>query len=128
MKILKSAVIAFSLAIAAGSFSTAAVAESDPGRIAYKPIDAIKGTLDRIAAAETAINNGAEDAEVVALIKKASDFTEEINANDKVDRANSKARQHFKAAIASAKAANLQEAKEHLAKAKEGVEGLKKLL
>lgn len=128
MKILKSAVIAFSLAAAIGSFSTAAVAETDKGRVSYKPIDAINGVLERIAAAETAINNGAEDAEVAGLIKKAADLSEEINANDKVARENSKVRSHLKAAITSAKAANLQESKEHLAKAKAGVEGLKKLL
>ncbi len=126
MKILKSAVIAFSLAAAMGSFSTAAVAEA--GRTSYKPIDAIKGVQERIATAEAAINNGADGAEVAGLIKKASDFAEEINANDKVSRENSKALKHLKAAIASAKAANLQESKEHLAKAKEVIEGLKKLL
>lgn len=126
MKILKSAVVAFSLAVAMGSFSTAAVAEA--GRTTYKPIDAINGSLERIAAAETAINNGAEDAEVAALIKKAADFSEEINANDKVARENSKVRGHLKSAISSAKSANLQEAKEHLNKAKEGMNGLKKLL
>lgn len=126
MKILKSAVVAFSLAVAMGSFSTAAVAEA--GRTTYKPIDAINGTLERIAAAETAINNGAEDAEVAALIKKAADFSEEINANDKVARENSKVRGHLKSAITAAKSANLQEAKEHLGKAKDGMNGLKKLL
>lgn len=128
MKILKSAVIAFSLAAAIGSFSTAAVAEGDKGRVAYKPIDAINGVLERITAAEAAINNGAEGNEVAALIKKAADFSEEINANDRVARDNSKASKHLKAAISSAKAANLQETKEHLAKAKEVVEGLKKLI
>ena len=126
MKILKSAVIAFSLAAAMGTFSTAAVAEA--GRTSYKPIDAIKGVQERISAAEAAINNGADGNEVAGLIKKASDFAEEINANDKVARENSKALKHLKAAIVSAKAANLQESKEHLAKAKEVIEGLKKLL
>ncbi len=126
MKILKSAVVAFSLAVAMGSFSTAALAEA--GRTSYKPIDAINGSIERLVAAENAINNGAEDAEVAALIKKAADFSEEINANDKVSRDNSKVRGHLKAAIASAKSANLQESKEHLAKAKAGLEGLKKLL
>ena len=126
MKILKSAVIALSLTAAMGSFSTAAVAED--GRTTYRPIDVIKGIQDRIADAETAINNGAEDAEVAALIKKASDFSKELNANDKVDRENSKVKGHLKAAIASAKAANLQESRDHLAKAKETAEGLKKLL
>lgn len=126
MKILKSAVVAFSLAVAMGSFSTAAIAEA--GRTSYKPIDAINGSIERLVAAETAINNGAEDAEVAALIKKAADFSEEINANDKVSRENSKVRGHLKSAISSAKSANLQDSKEHLAKAKAGLEGLKKLL
>ena len=126
MKILKSAVIAFSLAVAMGSFSTSALAEA--GRTSHKPADAVQGVLERIAAAETAINNGAEDAEVAGLIKKASDFAEEINANDKVSRENSKALKHMRSAIAAAKSANLQEAKEHLAKAKVVVEGLKKIL
>ncbi|WP_231890815.1 hypothetical protein [Methylomonas koyamae] len=128
MKILKSAVIAFSLAAAMGSFSTAAVAESDPGRVSYKPIDVINEVITRITAAETAINNGAEGDAVVDSIKKAADFIKELNANDKVARAADKARSHLKAAITSAKAANLQETKEHLAAGKQGVEGLKKLL
>lgn len=128
MNILKSAAIAFSLTLTLGSFSTAAVAESDPGRVSHRPIDAVNGVLERITAAEQAINNGAEDAEVVALIKKAADFSEEINANDKVSRENSKVRGHLKNAVAAAKKANLQEAKEHLATAKAGTEGLKKLL
>lgn len=128
MKILKSAVIAFSLATAIGSFSTAALAESDPGRVSYKPIDVINGIKDRIAAAETAINNGGDEAEVVGLIKKASDFTKELNANDKVARETDKVRKHLKAAVASAKSANMQEAKEHLSGAKETTDGLKKLL
>jgi hypothetical protein len=126
MKILKSAVIAFSLAAAMGTFSTAAVAEA--GRTVYKPIDAIKSVVERISAAEAAINNGSDGAEVAVLIKKASDMAEEINANDKVSRENSKALKLMRTAISSAKAANLQETKDSLAKAKEVVEGLKKLL
>ena len=72
MKILKSAVVAFSLAMAMGSFSTTAVAESDPGRVSYKPIDVINGIGERISAAEAAINNGAEGDDEVALIKKSA--------------------------------------------------------
>jgi len=126
MKILKSAVIAFSLAAAMGSFSTVAVAEA--GRASYKPADLINTVVEKINGAVAAINNGAEDADVAGLIKKAADLAEEINANDKVARENSKATKHFRAAIASAKAANLQEARDHLAKAKEVIEGLRKLL
>jgi len=68
MKILKSAVIAFSLAVAMGSFSTAAVAEA--GRTHFKPLDAANSVGDSINAALTAINNGAEDKDVIVLIKK----------------------------------------------------------
>lgn len=128
MKILQSAAIAFSLTVAMGSFSTAAVAESDPGRVSHAPINVINEVSGRIDAAVQAINNGAEDADVAALIKKARDFTKELNANDKVARETAKVRTHLKNAEASAKTANLQEAKEHLAKAKELNEGLKGLL
>ena len=127
MKILKSAVIAFSLAAALGSFSTTAVG-ADDGRKTYKPGDLITTVVEKIDGVVAMINNGSEDTDVAGLIKSASNLAEEINANDKVDRENSKVKGHLKAAITSAKAANLQETKEHLAKAKETAEGLKKLL
>ena len=128
MKILKSAAIAFSLTVAMGSFSTSAVAESDPGRISYAPIDVINEVSSRIDTAVTAIDNGAEDAEVAALIKKARDFTKEFNANDKVARETAKVRQHLKNAEKAAKTADLTGAKEHLGAAKQANEGLKGLL
>ncbi|MCK9605516.1 MAG: hypothetical protein M0R33_03580 [Methylomonas sp.] len=124
MKILKSAAIAFSLTVAMGSFSTAAVAE-DPGRVSHAPIDVIKEVNSRIDEAFTAINNGAEDADVAALIKKARDFTKELNANDKVARETAKVRTHLKNAESAAKTADLSGAKEHLEKAKKANEGLK---
>jgi len=128
MKIFKSAAIAFSLTVAMGSFSTSAVAESDPGRISYAPVDVINEVSNRIDAAVNAINNGAEDADVAALIKKARDFTKELNANDKVARETAKVRQHLKNAESAAKTADLTGAKEHLAAAKQANEGLKGLL
>ena len=128
MKILKSAAIAFSLTVAMGSFSTAAFAESDPGRVSHAPADVIKEVSARIDAAVTAINNGAEDAEVAAMIKKARDFTKELNANDKVARETAKVRNHLKDAEAAAKKADLTSSKEHLGVAKKANEGLKGLL
>ncbi|OAI15415.1 hypothetical protein A1359_00555 [Methylomonas lenta] len=121
MNILKSAAIAFSLTIAMGTFSTAAVAESDPGRVSHNPADVIVEINKRIDAAENAINNGAEGDEVVALIRKARDFTKELNANDKVSRETAKVRAHLKKAEASAKTADLQDAKAHLADAKKAL-------
>lgn len=126
MKILKSALVAFSLAIAMGSFSTAAVAAE--GRTHFKPIDAVKLVGDHINAAEAAINNGATGAEVAAHIKKAADSCEEINANDKVSRETSKVIKQLKASLASAKADSLQETKDGLEKAKQLLENVKKLI
>lgn len=118
MKIFKSAVIAFSLTVAMGAFSTAALAESDPGRVSHAPKDVIKEVGTRFDAAIAAIDNGAGEEEVVSLIKKALDFTKELNANDKVSRETAKVRNHGKDAIKSAKEANMSEAKAHLEKAK----------
>ena len=117
MKIFKSAVVAFSLAIAMGSFSTAAVAEA--GRTSYKPQDAVKGVLERLAKAEAAIASNAAGDDVAALIKVASDFSEEINANDKVARENSKNLKALKGAVAAAKAGKLSEAQDGINKSKE---------
>lgn len=125
MKILKSAAIAFSLTVAMGSFSTAAVAESDPGRVSHAPTDVIKEVSSRIDQAVAAIDNGAEDADVAAIIKTARDFTKELNANDKVARETAKVRTHLKDAEKAAKTADLTGAKEHLGKAKQANEGLK---
>ncbi len=119
MKILKSAAIAFSLTVALGSFSTSAVAESDPGRVSFKPADVIKEVNNRIDAAIAAANNGASGEEVAALSKVARDFTKELNANDKVARETAKVRDHLKAAEKAAKSANLEEAKQHFNAAKE---------
>lgn len=128
MKIFKSAVVAFSLAIAMGSFSTAAVAESDAGRTAYKPQDAVKGVLERLAKAEAAISSNAAGDDVAALIKAASDFSEEINANDRVARENSKNLKALKAAVAAAKAGKLSEAQEGINKSKESLANIVKLI
>lgn len=126
MKIFKSAVVAFSLAIAMGSFSTAAVAEA--GRTSYKPADAIKGVQERLAKAEAAIASNAAGDEVAALIKAASDFSEEINANDKVARENSKSLKALRAAVGAAKAGNLAEAQEGIKKSKESLSAMISLI
>ena len=126
MKIFKSAVVAFSLAIAMGSFSTAAVAEA--GRTSFKPIDAVKGVQERISKAEAAIASNASGDDVAALIKAASDFSEEINANDRVARENSKNLKALKAGVAAAKAGNLAEAQNNLNKSKEILVNIVKLI
>lgn len=113
MKILKGAVVAFSLAIAMGTFSTAAEA-CESGRTCYTPKQAIKLVEDGIKSAQQAISNGSQAEEVADLIKKALDYSKEINANDVVDRNRTKANNHLKAAIKSAKEGKLTETEEHL--------------
>ncbi len=128
MKIFKSAVIAFSLTVAMGSFSTSAVAESDPGRISFAPADVISEVSARIDAAVAGIDGGSEGADAAALIKKARDFTKELNANDKVARETAKVRQHLKNAEKTAKDGDIAATKEHLGIAKQANEGLRSLL
>lgn len=128
MKIIKSAAIAFSLTVAMGSFSTSAVAESDPGRVSHSPQNVIKEVDSRIDEALAAANNGASADDVAALSKKARDFTKELNANDKVARENEKVRNHLKNAEKACKGGSIEEAKEHFQKAKAANASLKSLL
>lgn len=115
MKILKSAVVAFSLAVAMGSFSTSVLAQAcEPGRTCFTPKQAIKMVEDNIKIAQDAIGQGHPAGDVADLIKKASDASKEINANDVVDRARAKANNHLKAAFKAAKEGNLTETTEHL--------------
>ncbi|WP_305909742.1 hypothetical protein Q9L42_003880 [Methylomarinum sp. Ch1-1] len=127
MNILKSAVVAFSLAISMGTFSTTAVAYEE-GRTTFSPIDAINMTVERAQAAKAAIGAGADAMEVADLIKKASDTTKEINANDVVDRNRQRANGHFKKARRAAKKGDLEGATKHLDKGIEGMEKLKGML
>ncbi len=127
MKILKSAVVAFSLAVSMGAFSTAAVAYEE-GRISFTPLDAINRTVEKAQAAKAAIGAGASAEEVANLIKKAGDATKEINANDVVDRNRQRANSHLKKARAAAKKGDLNAAGAHLDKGIEGLEALRGML
>ncbi len=127
MKILKSAIVAFALALTLGSFSTSAVACED-GRICYTPEEAIDLVLQNIKAAMDAIDSGSEGEVVAALIKSASDATKEINANDVVDRNRQRANAILKKARRGAKKEQLQVAEEHLKQAKKKFEALKGML
>jgi len=127
MKILKSAVVAFSLAIAMGSFSTTALA-CESGRTCYTPKQAIKLVEDNIKAAQAAVASGSQAEDVIDLVKKALDYSKEINANDVVDRNRSKANNHLKAAIKAAKEGNLTETTEHLNAGEKGFAALNGML
>jgi hypothetical protein len=127
MKILKSALVAFSLAVSMGAFSTAAVAYEE-GRMVMTPANAIKMTVEKANAAKAAIDAGASNDEVANLVKAASDASKEINANDKVDRKRQSANKHLKKARKAAKSGDMDGAKAHLDKGIKGMSALISLL
>jgi hypothetical protein len=128
MKTLKTILLSLFVAASMGAVSTSALAEVDPGRITYKPADAIDMVVAKIQAAIDGISKGASADEAAALIKQASDASKEINANDKVDNARAKANRKLKSAMSHAKESALQEAEQECRDAKKDFEALKKLL
>ena len=128
MKTLKTILLSLIIAASMGAVSTSAFAEVDPGRITYAPAQAIDMVVAQIQVAIEAISKGASGEEAAAQIKKASDLSKEINANDKVDNARAKANRKLKAAISHAKESALQEAEQELRDAKKDFEALKSLL
>ncbi|MDD1628147.1 MAG: hypothetical protein LUQ26_11860 [Methylococcaceae bacterium] len=126
MKTLKT--ILLSLFIAASMGAVSASAETDAGRVTYKPAEAIDMVVAKIQAAIEGISKGASNEEAAALIKPAIDLSKEINANDKVDNARSKANRKLKSALTHAKDSSLQEAEQELRDAKKDFEALKSLI
>ena len=128
MKILRKVLLSLLIAASMGAVSTSAMAEADKGRIEYAPAEAINMTVDKIKAALDAIKNGEKGAAVAELIKGALDISKEINANDKVDRARSKANSMLKNARNHAKNNSLQEAEQELQSAEKAFNDLKGLI
>jgi hypothetical protein len=128
MKVLKNIVLCLFMAVSVAGVSTTAVAESDAGRVTYKPADAINNVVAKIKEAQDAIAAGKTDAEVLALVKAAKDLGKEINANDRVDRARAKATQHIAKAIGYLKEKDQKVANEHLSAAIPDFEALKSLI
>ena len=128
MKSLKKILLSLVIAASAGVFSTSALAETDPGRVTYKPEEAIDLVVGKIQLAIDGISKGASADEAAALIKPAIDLSKEINANDKVDNARSKANRKLKAAMGHAKESALQESEQELKAAKKDFEALKSLI
>jgi len=128
MKTLKTILLSLFIAASMGAVSTSALAETDAGRITYKPAEAIDMVVGKIQVAIEAISKGASGEEAAALIKQASDLSKEINANDKVDNARAKANRKLKSAITHAKESALQESEAELRDAKKDFEALKGLL
>ena len=128
MKTLKKILLSLFIASAMGAVSTSALAETDAGRVTYKPVEAIDIVTGKIQAAIEGISKGASNEEAAALIKPAIDFSKEINANDKVDNARAKANRKLKSALSHAKESALQEAEQELRDAKKDFEALKGLI
>ncbi len=127
MKLLKSAVVALTLALSLGSFSTAALACED-GRTCFGPVQAIDMTLGHIAEAMKLINDGDDGQKAQKAIREASRAQKELNANDKVDRARQHANKNLKKARKAAKKGDVIEATKWLEKAEKAYSGLKSLL
>ena len=111
-----------------GAVSTSALAETDKGRITYAPIDAINLVSGKFKAALDAAAAGTDGDGFADLIKEASDASKEINANDKVDIARSKANNALKSARKLAQEGKKAEAEEALKDAAKKFEALKGLL
>ena len=126
MKILNQLLLAFTIALSLGAVSTQALAEE--GRISFKPVDAIDNVVKQIRATIHAIDGGAEGEVAYKMIMDALKLSKEINANDKVDIARSRANGKLKKARAEAKREELQKADAHLNEALKAFNDLKKLL
>jgi len=127
MKLLKSAVVAASLALSLGSFSTAVVACED-GRTCFGPEQAIDITVGHVAAAIKAADDKSGKQEVLMHMKAAKDSSKEINANDVVDRKRQRANSHLRKAKAALKKDDFQGAEDHLGAAEKGFADLRNFL
>jgi hypothetical protein len=128
MKMLKKIVLSLLVAASMSAVSTSAMAETDKGRIVYAPAEAINLVGGKIKIALDGIAAGNSGEQVSELIKDALDASKEVNANDKVDMARSRANNKLKAAKAHAKSGSLTEAEEELKDAAKMFEALKGLL
>lgn len=127
MKLIKSAIVAFSLALTLGTFSTSAVA-CEAGRTCFGPLQAIDMVLGHIGMAIKAVDEGQNGPSVNVHVKAALQASKEINANDKVDVARSRANGHLKKARAAFNKSQMQEGEDHLGMAEKAFEELKGLL
>jgi hypothetical protein len=128
MKILKKTLLSLLIAASMGAVSTSALAETDKGRITYSPADAIDIVGAKIKVAIDAATTGAAGPAVADLVKEALDASKEINANDKVDMARSRANNVLKSAKNKAKDGNVKEAEEELRDAAKKFDALKSLI
>ena len=140
MKLFKSTIIATTLALSLGSFSTSAEVCLGMACMYNRmtPVQGIDATIGQINEALKEIqliqtggagHHGEGGGEIIiGYIKEALKLTKEINANDKVDMAKQKATARLKTAKTHAKEAALQEAEQELKDAQKRFEEMKGML
>ena len=140
MKLLKSAVIATTLAISLGSFSTTAAVCLGMACMYNKmtPIEGIDATLGQVNEALEAIqvrNSGGaagsdkdSDGVIINNIKEALKLSKEINANDKLDRNRNRANDYLKKARVAVQNGDLAKATEDLKEAEKRFSDLKGMI
>jgi len=128
MKTFKKIFFSLVIASAAGSFASVALAEMDSGRTVYAPADAIDLVAGKTKIALDALNSGQNPDVVYKLINDALAASKEVNANDKVDMARSRANNKLKAARKFLKEDSTQQAEKELNDAYKGFLELKDLL
>jgi ribosomal protein S20 len=140
MKLLKSAVVATTLALSLGSFSTTAAVCLGMACMYNRmtPIEGIDATLGQVTEALEAIqvrNSGGaagsdkdSDDVIINNIKEALKLSKEINANDKLDRNRNRANDYLKKARAAVQAGDLTKATEDLKEAEKRFSDLKGMI
>jgi hypothetical protein len=128
MKLLKNIVLCLFMAVSVAGVSTTAMAETDPGRVTYKPSEAIDMVVAKIKEAQDAITAGKSPEEIIAIVKTAKELGKEINANDVVDAKRQRASVHLSKAIGSLKQKDTKEATQHLNEAAPAFTALKSLI
>ncbi len=140
MKLLKSAVVATTLALSLGSFSTSAAVCLGMACMYNRmtPIEGIDATLGQVTEALNAIqlrNSGGaagtdkdSDDVIISNIKEALKLSKEINANDKLDRNRNRANDYLKKARVAVQAGDLTKATEDLKEAEKRFSDLKGMI
>ncbi|MFI3185529.1 MAG: hypothetical protein QX198_06060 [Methylococcaceae bacterium] len=130
MKLLKSAVVATTLALSLGSFS--ATADICLGMACmYNKMTAAEGidaTLGQITVILKAVSDKAANDVIIEDIKDALKLSKEINANDKVDRNRMRANDSLKKARGAVKEGDLITATENLKEAEQRFSDLKGMI
>ena len=128
MKTLKKIALAAMVAASLGAVSTTSFAESDPGRISYPAAQAVDMLAAKVQTAIDAVTSGSDAETVAKVIKDASDFSKEVNANDRVARAIAKATNIVKSARKDVQEGNAQQAEAKLRDAHKQILDAKSLI